>query len=389
MYADNLPLRIIEVVNVRWVNATAWYALFLSRLLREAGHEVMVLGLKGTRSFALAEEWGLSPLALPLNSANPLVWPGLYGKLKKLVLEFRPQIVNCHRGEAFALWGLLKRFALKSSAPFALVRTRGDQRAIKANLFNRFLYAGVSDALIATSSGIAEEMLKLPGVSPRRVHVILGGVDERMFFRDAEAGLRLRQSLGFGPDDFVLGLLGRLDAVKGHAVLIRALGLLKAKFTREARPFTLRFLCIGADSGLTRGHIEELLDREGLADGRTALVTGRVDNVRAYINALDLGVLASVGSEAIARAALEIMSCGVPLLSSDIGVMPDLLPRAALVPAGDACALAGALEKYCLEPEALDELRSMAAAAVRGLKAEDFLRKTLDVYKNCVYYGLQ
>jgi glycosyltransferase involved in cell wall biosynthesis len=389
MYADTTPLRIIEVVNVRWVNATAWYALFLSRLLKEAGHRVMVLGLKETKSFALAEEWGLSPLAFPFNSANPLVWLDLYVKLKKLVLEFRPQIVNCHRGEAFALWGLLKRSALKSSAPFALVRTRGDQRAIKANWFNRFLYAGVSDALIATSSGMAEEMLKLPGVSPQRVQVILGGVDEQVFYRDAESGLKLRQSLGFGPDDFVLGLLGRLDAVKGHAVLIKALGLLKAKFTREARPFKLKFLCIGADSGLTRGHIEELLNKEGLADGRTALVTGRVENVRAYINALDLGVIASVGSEAIARAALEIMACGVPLLSSDVGVMPDLLPRAALIPAGDAGALAAALEKYCLEAEALDELRFMAAESVSGLKSEDFLRKTLAVYKNCAYYGLQ
>ena len=39
------PLRVIQVVNVRWFNATAWYGLFLSRLLKDAGHEVLVLGL--------------------------------------------------------------------------------------------------------------------------------------------------------------------------------------------------------------------------------------------------------------------------------------------------------------------------------------------------------
>jgi hypothetical protein len=38
-------LRLIQVVNVRWVNATAWYALFLARLLKEAGHQVLTLGL--------------------------------------------------------------------------------------------------------------------------------------------------------------------------------------------------------------------------------------------------------------------------------------------------------------------------------------------------------
>jgi glycosyltransferase involved in cell wall biosynthesis len=385
MDTDNAPLRIIEVVNVRWVNATAWYALFLSRLLKEAGHRVLVLGLEGAKSFALAETWGLAPLALPLNSASPRAWFSLYGELKKLVLEFRPQVVNCHRGEGFIWWGLLKKFAGKSAAPFALIRTRGDQRGIKNNFFNRLLYTRVSDALIATNTGIAAAMRNNLGVPPARVHTVFGGVDERVFYRDEEAGLRVRREYGFSREDFVLGLLGRLDAVKGHAVLIKALGGLKAEFTRLERPFNLKFLCIGAESGLSRGQMEDMLAAEGLAVGETAYITGRVENVRAYINALDLGVLSSVGSEAIARAALEIMACGVPLLSSDAGVMPDLLPGEYLTPAGDVAALAAALETYCLNPQALDKLRAASIEAVRGLKSEDFLRKSLDIYKNCLY----
>ncbi|MDR2826003.1 MAG: glycosyltransferase [Deltaproteobacteria bacterium] len=385
MNTDKKALRIIEVVNVRWVNATAWYALFLSRLLKDAGHQVLVLGLKDTKSFALAEEWGLSPLALPLNSVNPLVLLSLYGKLKKLVLEFKPQVVNCHRGESFALWWLLKKFAVKAAVPFSLIRTRGDQRAIKDNLFNRILYARVSDALIATNTGIAQDMLRIPGVSPSKVHTIFGGVDEQLFYRDEAAGLKVRQAFGFGPQDFVVGLLGRLDTVKGHAVLIKALGIVKAKFTQEAKPFNLKFLCIGADSELTRVQIEDMLGREGLADGKTAFITGRVENVRAYINALNLGVLSSIGSEAIARAALEIMACGVPLISSDVGVMPDLLPADCLTPAGDAFVLSEALEKYSQTPEVLGRLGVVSTEAMVGLKADDFLRKTLAVYENSLY----
>jgi glycosyltransferase involved in cell wall biosynthesis len=187
----------------------------------------------------------------------------------------------------------------------------------------------------------------------------------------------------------VLGLLGRLDTVKGHAVLVKALGRLKAEFTRLERPFNLKFLCIGAESGLSRGQMEDMLAEEGLAVGEAAYITGRVENVRAYINALDLGVLSSIDSEAIARAALEIMACGVPLLSSDVGVMPDLLPGEYLTPAGDVAALAAALETYCLNPRALDKLRAASMEAMRGLKSEDFLRKSLDIYKNCLYYKLQ
>jgi glycosyltransferase involved in cell wall biosynthesis len=382
MENDNAPLRIIQVVNVRWVNATAWYALFLSRLLKEAGHQVLVLGLKDTKSFALAEEWGLTPLPLPLNSANPLVLLSLYKKLKKLILDFKPQVVNCHRGENFVLWGLLKKFAAQSACPFALIRTRGDQRDIKNNCFNRILYAGVSDALIATNTGIAKSMLAL-GAAGASVQTIFGGVDEHIFYPDKAAGLKLRHNCGFAQDDFVVGLLGRLDTVKGHAVLIRALGLLKAEYARKDRPFNLKFLCIGADSGLCREQIVKMLAAEGFVEGKTAFVTGRVENVRAYINALNLGVLTSIGSEAIARAALEIMACAVPLLSSNIGVMPDLLPAEYLVPPGDETALAQALEKYWQNPEALENLREVSIKAMAELKSGDFLRKTLDVYKKC------
>ena len=57
--------RSIQVVNVRWFNATAWYGLELARLLNAAGHESRVVALADTETFAKAEEMGLRPLAMP------------------------------------------------------------------------------------------------------------------------------------------------------------------------------------------------------------------------------------------------------------------------------------------------------------------------------------
>ncbi|MEG2140603.1 MAG: glycosyltransferase family 1 protein, partial [Bilophila sp.] len=65
-------LRTIQVVNVRWFNATAWYGLKLSQLLNAAGHQTTVVALKDTETFAKAESMGLHPIALPLNAKNPL-----------------------------------------------------------------------------------------------------------------------------------------------------------------------------------------------------------------------------------------------------------------------------------------------------------------------------
>lgn len=362
-------IRSIQVVNVRWFNATAWYGLYLSSLLRGAGHETLVLALPGTATFRKAEEWGLEPLALPLNSLGPLELPRLHGRLARLLGDFKPQLVNCHRGESFALWGLLKR-----RGGYALVRTRGDRRPPKNNLPNRLLHKRAADAVIATNSGTARDLIAGLGLAPEKVFTVLGGVDTGRFYPDKAAGAALRASLGIAPEEFVLGLLGRLDPVKGHEVLIRAAG--EAQRARPER--RLRLLCIGADSHLSKADLEGLAERAGL--GGSILVTGRVDKVADYINALDLGVLASVGSEAIARAALEIMACQVPLLSSDVGVMPDLLPREELAPVHDAGALARGIVKGLDDPAWLERLRASGRAALAGLTPEAFLRQTLQVY---------
>lgn len=366
-------IRSIQVVNVRWFNATAWYGMYLSRLLREAGHETIVLGLGGTASFRRAEEWGLEPLALPLNSSNPLKLASLYQQLGKIVADFKPDIVNCHRGEAFILWGMLRQ-----KGGYALVRTRGDQRLPKKGLPNRLLHQRSADALIATNSRTAEALSQRLGITPEALFTILGGVDTASFYPDGEAGAAVRRQLGFAADEFVVGLLGRLDSVKGHKVVMRALGEI-----RKTRPQSkFRFLCIGAPSQFSVADIIDMATAAGIGD-RIA-VTGLVDNVRGYINALNLGVLASVGSEAIARAALEIMACRVPLLSTDVGVMPDLLPSDLTVRIGDAGGMAEAIVRCMDEAGHLEKLALAGDVTMRSLRPEDFLNKTLAAYKTAI-----
>lgn len=363
-------IRSIQVVNVRWFNATAWYALYLSRLLRRAGHPTLVLALPDTAAFRKAEEWGLEPVGLPLNDLNPLALPGLYGELARLVNEFKPQVVNCHRGESFILWGLLKKHGA-----YALARTRGDQRPPRNSFANRLLHNQTADAIIATNSATARSFTENLKTDPDKIFTILGGVDTSRFFHDKAAGTALRERLGITRDEFVLGILGRLDPVKGHGVLIRALG--EAKKSRPGKK--LRLLCIGAESNLKNAELELMAAGAGVS--AELIITGLVDEVRDYINALDLGVLASTGSEAIARAALEIMACRVPLLSTDVGVMPDLLPRDVLVPLDDAGAMARGLVKCLDDPAWLERLRECGDTAMNGLSPDDFLHNTLAAYE--------
>lgn len=366
-------MRSIQVINVRWFNATAWYGLYLSRLLREAGHETLVIGMQGTSSFKLAKNWGLDPVAMPMNTNNPIMLAHLYGDLSRLIEKFKPDLVNCHRGEAFALWALLK-----NRYDFALVRTRGDQRLPKNNLINRWLHNKAADAVISTNSILANYFTGEMGLKANKVFTILGGVDTTRFYPDKNAGLALRASLDIADDEFVIGILGRFDPVKGHEVLIKALGEVK-KLHPERK---LRLICIGSESNLKNVDIMSMAGHAGI--GKELKITGIIDDVPAYINMLDLGVLASVGSEAIARAALEIIACEVPLISTKVGVMPDIFPSEILLEPGDQETLA-AKTSACLEqPDNLEILREYGRKAMQSLRPENFLEKSLTAYSYAI-----
>lgn len=363
-------MRCIQVVNVRWFNATAWYGMYLSRLLREGGHEVLVLGLPGTLSARKGEEWGLPMRLMDLNSTSPWGIAALYAKLKLLVRDFRPDVVNCHRGESFFLWGLLK----KELGGFRLVRTRGDQRLPKANFVNRWLHNEVSDAVITTNSPMTRHFRDAFAMPPSKLHEILGGVDTSTFHPDPAARERIRAELGYGDGDFVVGLLGRFDRVKGQLELIRAM----SRLHREGMT-RLRLLLLGFDSATPEATVRGWIVEHGIEAITT--ITGKRPDIAACLNALDLGVVASLWSETIARAALEIMATGVPLVGTDVGVMPDLLEPSAMFPAGDVDAMALRIRAAMTDPDLTRPLLEAQRRRMADLSGQDFLARTLAVYE--------
>ncbi|MDR1685124.1 MAG: glycosyltransferase [Desulfovibrio sp.] len=399
-------LRIIEVVNVRWFNAAAWYGLNLSRLLRRAGHDVQVICPPGTDSFAAARDMKLDPVPLNLTSLHPAALAGAAARIAALVRDFKPHIVNCHRGENLILWGLLKKYA-----SFALIRTRGDQRPPRDGIVNRLLHTRLIDAVTASNSRSAAQCRAVLGVPDDRLYVIPGGVDTVRFTFDPAGRGRVRRTFGFTDEDMVVGLLGRFDKVKGHAELLdaaqRIVSARAGAGIRDSRPLTgssvqrteansaystemsseaearqirLRLLFIGFPAGLSVRDLEQAARARSL-EHLTRISSGRVTDMPAHISALDLGVIASQGSEAIARAALEIMACGVPLVGTDAGVMPDLLSPEAVAPVGDAAALTALLDKVLTRPDFRQTLKEQQRQRMASLSDEAFVQQTLKVYR--------
>ncbi len=369
-----MQMRTIQIVNVRWFNATAWYGLYLAKLLQNNGHETLVLALPDTDPWHKAEEFGFNPQYLPLNTKNPLQYPFIYRDLKKLIQQFKPDVINCHRGEGFLLCAAARQ-ELKN---FALVRTRGDQRLPKKNLANLILHKSIADAIIATNSRMATHFKTIMGLPPEKIYTILGGVDTGYFTFTAEGRQKARQEFGFEENDFVIGLLGRFDPVKGHKDLIAALAALRRQ--RGSACPQVHVLCIGHPTFATsQSELQEFAKTAGVAN--YVHFTNKRQDIPACLSALDVGVVASLWSEAIARAALEIMACQRPLVGTTVGVMPDLLPACAMYEAGNIPALTALLQKTCANPEFRAKLLEDHARLMPELTPDAFLQKTLVAYE--------
>ncbi|MBA4357114.1 MAG: glycosyl transferase [Desulfovibrio sp.] len=362
---------VFQVVNVRWFNATAWYGLYLSRLLQEAGHKVVVLTLDGAESHKKALEWGLDARPVDLNSANPLRLAAALGQLIRLLRAERPQVVNCHRGEGFFLWGLLKALGFA----FRLVRTRGDQRPPRADFLNRWLHAHVADAVVVTNSHMARHFLSTMRTPENKVWLIHGGVDRERFRFDAAGRERVRAEFGYGPRETVLALVGRFDRVKGQRETLEAV----ASLVHKQGYRRLRLMLLGFGSATGQNEVEGWIRELKLE--RFVRITGQREDVPACLSAADLGMVASLWSETIARAALEIMAAERPLISTHVGVMPDLLPPEALFPPGDVDAMTRLLVRAIDEPSYRQDLLRAQDLTLSQLSGRDFLQRTLTLYE--------
>lgn len=362
-------MKIFQVINVRWYNATAWYAITLSRLLMNAGHEVTVLTQEGTNSEKRARDMGLNTISVDLNTNNPLRLANATRHIIQLLRTHRPDIVNCHRGEGFFLWGLLKL----AGFPFKLVRTRGDQRPPRSDAFNRWLHAKVADAVVTTNQRMADYFLRKMNTPSKGVWLIHGGVDMDEFAFDPTGREAVRNEFGFAPDDVVIGLVGRFDRVKGHKETIEAVANLRRRGMANVRLFL-----IGFDTAMTTAEIQQSIDENDVAD--ITRISGKRDDVAACISALDIGVVASLWSEAIARSALEIMAAGRPLVSTNVNVMPDLVRPPALIEPGSPEQMADTLETMIQKPEILESVAETQQRRISQLTLDEFLKRSLNLY---------
>lgn len=227
----------------------------------------------------------------------------------------------------------------------------------------------------------SRRMLDMEGVPSNRVNLLNPGVDLALF----SPGPHRRSDFGLAEEEFVILFVGWLLPRKGIDFLILALRELLNDSQLRGRQ--VRLLIVGSGPGVDR--VEHLIARVGV--GHVCTFAGPVPYNRMpdAFRAADLFVLPSIATpewqEQFGMSLLEAMACGVPVISTLTGAIPEIAGNSAILcQPNDFFALYEATKRLILNPSERTDL----GAAGRARAEAHF---TLDNYAEAlshIYDGL-
>jgi glycosyltransferase involved in cell wall biosynthesis len=255
--------------------------------------------------------------------------------------------------------GGLRRMRLTAAAP-----------AFRAFLAVRNGILRRADRFVAITAEIAQE-LEACGVSADRILAITNSVDTTRFHPvsdDARRALRVR--LGLTSKDIILIYTGRLVTYKGVPLLVSVAG----RIGREQGNVALVLLGSGGlDMHNCEADVREYVRARGLED--VVLFAGEVSNVHEYLQASDVFVLPTA-EDAFPLALIEAMACGLPVVSTPVGGIGDVVTsgqNGLLVPAGSAGELYEALQRVIGSTSLSASLGAAAMRTVRGRYSREII----------------
>lgn len=394
------------------------YMDYMSRAILELGHDVEVISgppypnldprvkmtkLESLDLYAKPKNW----MGIPSYPAGaPKTWTdiqeyithisGGFGELK----SFGERLYRHMKGRAghydvvhdnqTLCWGLLKVRALglpvAGTIHHPITRDRdiaiAHAQSLKLKLLIRRWHSFVNmqkkvarqlDPVIVVSESTKRDVVREFGVDPSRMRVVLHGIN----------------ATDFRPEPSVPRLSNRIMAVASADVALKGLIYLIRAYAElvKTRP-DLELLVV---SKLREGNTSRELDELGLRD-RVKFVSGlTIDEMRRYYAEATIAVSPSV-YEGFGFPAGEAMACGVPVVTTDGGSLPEVVGDAGvIVPTKNHMALAHAIGDLLDNP---DKRAKLGAAGYRRIQ-DKFLwtraaQDAVNVYKEAIakHYGM-
>lgn len=375
-------LKIMRLITRLNIGGPAQHVIHLNKALKRMGYRTLLVAgrveahegdlshLCRERGVELVE---ISQMARPIRPLGDLI---AFLRIAALLRREKPAILHTHTSKA----GFLGRIAALFFPRIAVFHTfhghvfSGYFGPLQTRLFilmERFL-ARFTRAIIAVGAAVKEDLIRFRIAPREKIHVVPPGLDLAPYLESGGSRTQFRNAYRFQESDYLIGLVGRMVPIKGHAVLLEA-----AKDILKKLPHA-RFVFIG--DGASKGSL--LRQAEELGISHCTHFVGFQKRMSQVYAGLDLVVIPSL-NEGFPSVSIEALACGLPVVATRVGSIEEIVEgdfAGILVPPGNPRALADAVVRAA-ESEKGPHLSKKRKKLALKYNVETLTEKILSLYE--------
>ncbi|HMO60536.1 MAG TPA: glycosyltransferase family 4 protein [Ferruginibacter sp.] len=280
----------------------------------------------------IAERLGLTPVEIPEMRRSILPFNDIiaYFRIRKIIRQYKPDIVHTHASKA----GAIGRLAARAEGVKLVVHTFHGH--VFHSYFNKFIsgiivrverfLARKTDAIIAISDSQKTELSEVYKIAPaHKVFTIPLGFNLDKFSVDQEIKRKIfRNKYGFGKNELLIGIIGRIVPIKNHDMFLEVAAIIK-----ERANIVVRFAIIG--DGESRQMVEKKAGELGLSysyfithpqQQTDVVVTSWETEIDQALAGLDIVLLTS-HNEGTPVSLIEAQAASRPVVCTNVGGVED------------------------------------------------------------------
>ncbi|MHC4944508.1 MAG: glycosyltransferase [Planctomycetota bacterium] len=284
--------------------------------------------------------------------------PGIIVKLRRELKNRKIDVIHAHNHTAF-FYGTM---AARMGGTKKIVYTehgRTEPLSWKARLAHRVLSRFVHQTIVVADY-LKDVLIREEGFPKDKIRFIPNGIDDSPYL-EGDRSDTLRDELGLDRSTKLVGVIARLDPIKNHKLVLRAM---KAVIAEE--PST-RLLLVG--DGPLKEELSQIVQKDPAIQD-AVLFLGERNDVPNILKNLDMFVLPSL-SEGMSLTLVEAMAASLPIVVTEVGGNPAIITHKVsgiLVPSDDHESMAKAVLDLLRD----DDLSSRLAEGARKRFEEEY-----------------
>jgi glycosyltransferase involved in cell wall biosynthesis len=310
----------------------------------------------------IAHELGLAPIEISEMRRSILPFNDIiaYFKIKKIIRQFKPDIVHTHASKS----GAIGRMAAKSCDVPIIIHTFHGH--VFHSYFSQFISSMVvkletylatkTDAIVAVSDSQRQELIEVYKIAPaEKVFTVPLGFNLDKFSLDQLNKRNIfRAKYGFAQSELVIGIIGRLVPIKNHEMFLNVAAIIKAN-----KNANVRFVIIG--DGESREALTNKAAELNLScsyyitkpkEQTDIVITSWETAIDQALAGLDIIVLTS-NNEGTPVSLIEAQAALKPVVTTNVGGVEDIVIHGQtgfITAVGDSAAFAGYVQQLIDDP---------------------------------------